>query len=156
MMSENKNSNDMNNNIIHQSHILNTVLPVIDNDIETGNGKKNINNQYILKGILKKSNDVEDDNRTNLFILKMCLTLAIIIITTPLIICDIYIGFTDNSCINEIPNGFNYTMKLYLLVSGFMGAGFLIILIYTTCSLSLHDEYNESKLFCIKCIGLVE
>ena len=42
MISEGTNSNELNVNVIQQSYMLNTVTSVVDNDIETGNSKKNL------------------------------------------------------------------------------------------------------------------
>lgn len=155
MMTEERSSNNLNINVIKESYMLNTVSPVFDNDIETGSNSSsnNSNEKTVLKSILKKSNDVENDTRTGLVVIKICTTLLMIVILTPIIICDIYFGFTDNSCINEMPDGFNYTMKLYLLVSGFMALSWLLFIIYTTCSLSTNND-NATSIICAGCIGL--
>jgi len=122
MMSEERSANDLNVNVIQQAYMTNKVLSVVDNDIETGsNNSISSNEKAVLKGILKKSHDEDDDTRTGLMIIKLFTTLLMIVLMTPIIVCDIYFGFSDHSCINEMPDGFNYTMKLYLLVSGFMG-----------------------------------
>ena len=157
-MSEERSRNDLNVNVIQQSYMVNTVLPGVNNDIETGssNSSNSINNEFVsLKGILKKSNDVEDEARAGLIVIKLCTTLLMIVLTTPIIICDLYFGFSDHSCINEMPDGFNYTMKLYLLVSGFMGLSLLLFIIYTTCSLSINNDNNQTSIICAGCIGLI-
>jgi len=156
MLYEERNSNDLNVNVIKESYVVNTVLSVINNDIESGDNSNsnNNNNDKILKGILKRSNDLEDEDRASLLVLKMCTTLFMIIILTPIIVCDIYFGFNDTSCINETPNAFNYTMKLYLLVSGFMSLSWLLTIIFINCSLSI-DNDNSISLICIKYIGVI-
>ena len=149
MMSEERSTNDLN------IYMLNTVSPVVNNDIESGNNSSNNSNEKaVLKGILKKSNDVEDEIRTGLMVIKFCTTLLMIALTMPIIICDLYFGFSHESCINEMPDGFNYTMKLYLLVSGFMGLSWLLFMIYTTCSLSNNND-NTASIICAGCIGLI-
>ena len=55
MMSEERKSNELNNNVIQEPYIVNTVVPVVDNDIETGNSKKKSDNEKVLKGILKNA-----------------------------------------------------------------------------------------------------
>ena len=154
-MSEERSTNDLNVNVIQQSYMLNTVTSVVDNDIETGrnnsNNSSNNSEKAVLKGILKKSNSVEDDTRTGLVVIKICTTLLMIVLMTPIVVCDLYFGFSHDSCINEMPDGFNYTMKLYLLVSGFMGLSWLIFTIYTTCSLSTN---NTTSIICPGYIGL--
>ena len=42
MMSEERKSKELNNNVIQEPYIVNTVVHVVDNDIETGNSKKNL------------------------------------------------------------------------------------------------------------------
>jgi hypothetical protein len=155
MMSEERSTSDLNVNVIKQAYMLNTVLPLVNNDIETGSNSSNSSNEKsVLKGILKKSNDLEDETRTGLFVIKLCSTLVMIVLMTPIIVCDLYFGFSDHSCINEMPDGFNYTMKLYLLVSGFMGLSWLLFIIYTTCSLSINNDNNQTSIICAGCIGL--
>ena len=162
MISEGTNSNELNVNVIQQSYMLNTVTSVVDNDIETGrNNSNNSNNssnnseKAVLKGILKKSCDMDDEIRTVLMVIKLCTTLLMIALTMPIIICDLYFGFSHESCINEMPDGFNYTMKLYLLVSGFMGLSWLLFIIYTTCSLSINNDNNQTSIICAGCIGII-
>jgi hypothetical protein len=156
MMSEERSANDLNVNVIQQAYMTNKVLSVVDNDIETGsNNSISSNEKAVLKGILKKSHDEDDDTRTGLMIIKLFTTLLMIVLMTPIIVCDIYFGFSDHSCINEMPDGFNYTMKLYLLVSGFMGLSWLLFIIYTTCSLSINNDNNQTSIICAGCIGLI-
>lgn len=153
MMSEERSANDLNVNVIQQSYMLNTVSAVVDNDIETGSN--NSIEKAVLKGILKKSCDMDDEIRTGIMVIKMCTTLLMIVLTTPIIVCDLYFGFSDHSCINEMPDGFNYTMKLYLLVSGFIGLSWVLFMIYTTCSLSINNDNNQTSIICAGCIGLI-
>ena len=157
MMTEERSTNDLNVNVIQQAYMTNTVAPILDNDIETGsnNSSNNSSEKAVLKGILKKSNNLEDETRTGLFVIKLCSTLVVIVLMAPIIVCDIYFGFSDNSCINEMPDGLNYTMKLYLLVSGFMGLSWLLFIIYTTCSLSISNDNNQTSIICAGCIGLI-
>jgi hypothetical protein len=156
MMTEERSTNELNVNVIQQAYMTNTVAPVVDNDIETGSNSSSNNSseKAVLKGILKKSHDVEDETRTGLMIIKLFTTLLMIVLMTPIIVCDIYFGFSDNSCINEMPDGLNYTMKLYLLVSGFMGLSWLLFIIYTTSSLSINND-NTTSIICAGCIGLI-
>ena len=84
-----------------------------------------------LKSILKKQSSIasEHDNLILHKAIGFCTTALIMIICIPLIFCDLYYGFTDKSCINETPNGLNFTMKIYLLISGFTGLLAMLILI---------------------------
>lgn len=160
-MYEKRNSNNLNNNVINEPYILNLVSPDYDNDndidIESETSKKNNGNQRILKGILKNTDiNVEDEHRIRLIMIKICTSVLLIIMIAPIIVCDIYFGFTDSSCVNEIPNGFNITMKVYLLVSGFAGLACLLAIIYTIWSLSNdNDNNNLTTLFYFKTIGII-
>ena len=160
-MYEKRNSNNLNNNVINEPYILNLVSPDYDNDndidIESETSKKNNGNQRILKGILKNTDiNVEDERRIRLIMIKICTSVLLIIMIAPIIVCDIYFGFTDSSCVNEIPNGFNITMKVYLLVSGFAGLACLLAIIYTIWSLSNdNDNNNLTTLFYFKTIGII-
>ena len=157
-MFENRNSNDLNNNVIKESYIINLSLPFdndIDSYIETGNTTKINGNQKLLKGILKNTDtNVEDERRIGVIVVKICTSVLLFIIMAPIIICDIYFGFNDNSCVNEMPNGFNITMKAYLLVSGFVGLACLLAIIYTVWSPS-NDDNNIITSFYLKTIGII-
>lgn len=158
MMFENRNSSDLNNNVIKESYIVNVSLPFdndIDSYIETGNSTKINGNQKLLKGILKNTDvNVEDERRVKVLVVKICTSALLIIMMVPIIICDIYFGFNDNSCVNEMPNGFNITMKAYLLVSGFTGIVCLLAIIYTIWSQS-NDNNNIITLFYLRTIGII-
>ena len=107
----------------------------------------NLNDKILekpLKGILKKQSSFAEEEETNIInhTAKICAVLLIIILFVPIIFCDIYFGLTDNSCINEIATGLNFTMKIYLLVSGFIG---LVTIIFTICLICLISD-NEKIL----------
>jgi uncharacterized membrane protein len=109
-----------------------------------------------LKSILKKQSSFASEN-DNLILIKavsFCASALIIIICIPLIFCDLYYGFTDKSCINEVPNGLNFTMKIYLLVSGFTGLLAMLISICIICSLQKYIN-NKQTLICIRYLGLI-
>ena len=109
-----------------------------------------------LKSILKKQSSFasEDENVILNQLLSFCASSLIIIICIPFIFCDLYYGFTDKSCINKMPYGLNFTMKLYLLVSGFSGLLLMLISICLVYSLSKYIN-NEKILISIRCLGLV-
>ena len=110
-----------------------------------------------LKSILKKQSSIasEQDNLILYKAVSFCSSSLILIICIPLIFCDLYYGFTDKSCINEAPNGLNFTMKTYLLVSGFTGLIAMLITICVICSLSEYNINNEQNLICIRYFGLI-
>ena len=108
---------------------------------------------YHLKGILKKQSSFAEEKETLIInrAAKICSIISIIILFVPIIFCDLYYGFTDNSCVNEMPNGLNYTMKIYLLTSGFVGLAVLFISIWIISSLS----YVEPNFIYLKYFGII-
>jgi hypothetical protein len=116
----------------------------------------NLNDKILekpLKGILKKQSSFAEEEETNIInhTAKICAIVLIIILFVPIICCDLYFGFTDNSCINEIATGLNFTMKNYLLVSGFIG---LVSIIFTICLICLISD-NEKILPFTKIFGMI-
>jgi hypothetical protein len=116
----------------------------------------NLNDKILekpLKGILKKQSSFAEEEETNIInhTAKICAVTLIIILFVPIICCDLYFGFTDNSCINEIATGLNFTMKNYLLVSGFIG---LVSIIFTICLICLISD-NEKILPFTKIFGMI-
>jgi hypothetical protein len=106
-----------------------------------------------LKGILKKQSSFAEEEETNSLnhTVKICAIVWILILFVPIICCDIYFGFTDNSCINELATGLNFTMKIYLLVSGFVG---FVSIIFTICLVCLISD-NEKILPYAKIFALI-
>jgi hypothetical protein len=104
-----------------------------------------------LKSILRHNDlsPIESDD-TGILVLKICSTIFILIIMVPIIVADLYFGFTDTSCVKDKPDGLDISMKLYLLVSGFVGMGAMIIYIVSICSLSPKmDETNAANMCCV-------
>ena len=101
-----------------------------------------------LKGILRRETPEAIELDLQDSVLKACSILFIVIISTPIIISDLYFGFTDTSCVNDTPNGLSISMKLYLLVSGFFSLTAMVV--YITCiSLFSSIDENNSNLFCV-------
>jgi hypothetical protein len=110
-----------------------------ERDIEYQNNiitRTNINSHLLqpLRSILKNStNDV--DPHTLIAVKHFKITLLFVTMT-PIFCCDIYFGFYNNYCINETSDSFNFTMKLYLLVSGIVGLVGIISMVYVNLILS--------------------
>jgi hypothetical protein len=108
-----------------------------------------------LKNIVKRnvsttsvSSTVETlESRNSVF--KAFSIILLIIIASPIIISDLYFGFTDTSCVNDMPTGLEISMKLYLLVSGFVSLTSMIVYIACISSLSSIDHENTGNLFCV-------
>jgi hypothetical protein len=104
-----------------------------------------------LKSILRREvpSSVETEE-VDIMVLKIYICSIILIIMVPIIIADLYFGFTDTSCVNDKPDGLDISIKLYLLVSGFVGLGVMLIYIVSICSLSPKmDQTNTANICCI-------
>ena len=109
-----------------------------------------------LKGILKNTDiNVEDETRAGLMAVKYFITTILIIVSMPMIICDIYFGFHNNHCINTTSNEQYFTMKMYLLGSGFIGLAGIIILIYSLSIENNSTQTNIVKSIFVKSITLI-
>lgn len=116
-----------------------------ERDIESQNNiitKSNINSHLLqpVRSILKKSSTNDVDTRTLIAVNHFKITL-LVVTTTPIFCCDIYFGLYNNYCIKETSVGFDFTMKVYLLVSGIVGLIGIITMIYVNLILS-HDVNN--------------
>lgn len=105
-------------------------------DIENQNERKenSVNTlQVNLKGILKNPQQQKlhhAEVEKNIF--RLCIGLLFLVTMIPIIVCDLYFGFTYSSCSSE-PNEL-ISLRLYLIVSGFMCLFVMIvILIALTC-----------------------
>lgn len=109
--------------------------------------------QVPLKGILKKPvpDNISDD--TKLVVVKICTTFCLLIMMVPIIVTDLYFGFTDSTCVSKEPNNFSISMKLYLIVSGFVGMTALLTGITSVCCLNSNEESNIINLLSTMCIS---
>ena len=82
--------------------------------------------------------------------MKLCFALIILIIMTPIIFCDLYFGFTDLSCSREQPDELAITVKLYLIVSGFVGLS-VMTAIFIGIACFDFDENYANDLFIMSC-----
>ena len=113
-----------------------------DRDVESQNNiitRTNINSHLLepVRSILKKPSTNDLDPHTLIAVNHFKITL-LVVTTTPIFCCDIYFGLYDNYCINETTDSFNFTMKLYLLVSGIVGLVGIISMVYVNLMLSGH------------------
>ena len=77
------------------------------------------------------------NSRTNKFCL-IFLTILVLAMFSPFVILDLYIAYTDISCVNESVSRISFTLKTWLLVSGYVSIGMvgiiLILSIYSICT----------------------
>jgi hypothetical protein len=111
-------------NIIEDTNMI-----TIDIDIESQSEPNEENLERLdtpLRGILKNPDANRDiDEIFEARIVTVCTSFVLIIVSLPFIICDLYFGFTENNCSTKEPR-YNkieklLPLKIYLLVSGFMG-----------------------------------
>ena len=123
--SENENTKQPLNTMLNtESHIIN-----IENESRIPPER--------LKSILKNTEvESEDDAKLAENIIKIAVSLLCIIILAPIIICDLYYGYTDNSCVQTYPENLNINMKIYLLVSAYTEIGILVTCIACICFVS--------------------
>lgn len=117
---------------------------------------KDIEGQYTeLKGILKK-NYIYNENEVNIqiMLIKLASFIIIFVFMVPIIISDLYFGFNNNSCVNEKFNGVIFTMKTYLLVSGFLEVLILLVIICIISLINKDIDINEKKILFMKCFRL--
>jgi hypothetical protein len=107
-----------------------------------------------LRGILRRETPEAIELDLQDSVLKACSILFIVIICTPIIISDLYFGFTDTSCVNDMPAGLEISMKLYLLVSGFVSLTAMVVYIKCISLFSSLDE-NNANLFCVYFTSLI-
>jgi hypothetical protein len=169
MSSENSNNNNgnMNSAPVNDSYVINILnenekdnkIEVLDDnasdisDVDNTNLKTILNSDLNLpkkdlKKIQKFYKKTEGNNRINNNeekIVKMFIIILFIIIGAPIVICDLYYGYTDNSCINDYPNGLNINMKIYLLVNGYYGLTIIsLISLFIACISTKNIEDNIS------------
>jgi hypothetical protein len=108
-------------------------------DIELGNKDHKINH----------SNDTEIKNELVRY--NSCMIVCTFICIFPLIVCDLYFGFTNDPCLLEHPSNLNFKLKSYLLVSGFIGIiNFIIYSVSSCISIYLNaEEITQMMVICI-------
>lgn len=74
--------------------------------------------------------------------IKACIYTVIIIFLTPLMVCDLYYGFSGDECLDEYPEQIHLNLKKYLLVCGFITLFNMIYMIISTALVSNNDEKN--------------
>lgn len=144
----------MNTDPILPNYEVNEILTdIIDIEAQIRDSEEKINDVQInLKGILKKPSNIEDNIETEEMIYRICFSSIALIILTPIIVCDLYFGFTDNSCSNEEPNELAINLKLYLIVSGFVGLSSLIIILIAINCIKFNNDNAEFCEVCSTCL----
>lgn len=106
-------------------------------DLETGFSQINlsgeINTSQRDRNIALLQARVAQKKRTNLCLI--CFIIVFVLIFgLPLIICDLYYGYNDDTCVSNDANKLSINLRDYLLVSGYSSLVILIFLFMTLFS----------------------
>jgi hypothetical protein len=82
------------------------------------------------------------ESKQNVHAAKACASTCVIIVVAPLMICDLYFGFSGDECLNEYPSQIHLNLKKYLLVCGFLSLFNIIYIILTLSCISSNEESN--------------
>jgi len=103
-------------------------------------------NKTQIKSILKMQPSVEENRLIEKKIIICCIWMITLILYLPIIICDVYYAYNDNTCVNEYPADININLKQYLIISAL--TTFIMINSYTLITnYSINDEYTQSVCF---------
>lgn len=93
-----------------------------------------------IQNINKKDKDAE----TNCII--HTIWVIILLLCSPIIICDVYFAYTDETCVNEYPANLELNLKHYLFISAL--SKFIFINMYMLfIKYCVKTEYNKSLLW---------
>jgi hypothetical protein len=70
-----------------------------------------------VKGILKKENVNIEKQTTDA--INLLIMIGAIIMCAPIIFCDMYFGYTDESCVTVYPSNLKINLKIYLITSAY-------------------------------------
>lgn len=76
------------------------------------------------------NNNSRDNFETHESNIRLMSIIIVMIITLPFIFVDLYLGFSDNSCLYINTGSINMSINTWLLVIGFYNSGLLILLSY--------------------------
>lgn len=89
-------------------------------------------------------NKTDKDAETNCII--HTIWIIILILCSPMIICDVYFAYTDETCVNEYPANLELNLKQYLFISAL--SKFIFINMYMLfIKYFVKTEYNKSLLW---------
>ena len=136
--SDDSNSNNSSNSSNNSNNRNNS-----NNSSNTSNSSNNI------KGILKKSEPKKQYNI--LMCVKLCAFITLLSFTVPLIVCNLYYAYSDNSCVTIYPDHFSVNLKTYLAVDGIIGAIVLFAIIFVVTYLFKEEPNIDDG--CLNILG---
>ena len=115
----------------------------IDIDIENGL-KTSLSNISLTVNNTNTNANTVNNKKYNIFFkncgLKFVFWLVIMIVIFPIPFCDLYYGYTDNSCVNEHAGKLAINLKDYLLVYGYTIMSVLSFLSIGLCFTDIFDD----------------
>jgi hypothetical protein len=90
-----------------------------------------------LKSILKKP---YKERPYAVHIIKYMISFVTFLLCFPIVICDMYYGYSKDSCVEEYPAKLNINMKIYLVVGAYTN---LLIMVLVICSISCLSRRNS-------------
>jgi hypothetical protein len=108
----------------------------IERDIE--------NNHNSLKSILLNTRESDIQREKNdKYIIKILIILLVFVLELPTIICDLYYGYNDISCVNIYPDNLNVNMRTYLILCSYLNI--CLLFVYIIC-ITYENNYKHSIL----------
>jgi hypothetical protein len=99
---------------------------------------------------IQNINKTDKDAETNCII--HTIWIIILLLCSPIIICDVYFAYTDETCVNEYPANLELNLKHYLFISAL--STFININMYMLfIKYFVKTEYNEN-LFWVLSVGV--
>ena len=93
-----------------------------------------------LKSILKKP---YKERPYAVHIIKYMISFVTFLLCFPIVICDMYYGYSKDSCVEEYPAKLNINMKIYLVVCAFTN---ILIMGLVICSISCLSRRNSQSM----------
>ena len=90
-----------------------------------------------LKSILKKP---YKERPYAVHIIKYMISFVTFLLCFPIVICDMYYGYSKDSCVEEYPAKLNINMKIYLVVGAYAN---MLIMVLVICSISCLSRRNS-------------
>lgn len=121
----------------------------ISNDIDIEIGEKpKITTQPSI--IHDNVSIINNDQQKDILKMSCCIICCVVTITMPIIICDLYFGFSGEPCLLESSPQLNFKLKTYLLVSGFLGIIMIILYIVATYfMINMMDKNSDKNLISV-------
>jgi hypothetical protein len=93
-----------------------------------------------LKSILKKP---YKERPYAVHIIKYMISFVTFLLCFPIVICDMYYGYSKDSCVEEYPAKLNINMKIYLVVGAYTN---MLIMALVICSISCLSRRNSRSM----------